>query len=42
MYGVRNELRSAKQQLDCEFKWKDIAENMHRKILEEKSELTAE
>lgn len=37
---VKDELRSTKNQLDCEHKWKDTAENIHRKILEEKTELT--
>lgn len=38
---VKDELRSTKNQLDFEHKWKDTAEAIHRKILEEKSELTA-
>ena len=37
---VKDKLRTTKNQLDFEHKWKDTAENMHRKILEEKSELT--
>ena len=39
--SVKDELRTAKARLDCESKWKDTAENIHRKLLEEKSELTA-
>ncbi len=36
----KEELRSTKNQLDYESKWKGTAENIHRKILEEKSEMT--
>ena len=37
---VKDELRTTKNQLDFEWKWKDKAENFHKKIVEEKSELT--
>ena len=36
----KDELRSTKNQLEYESKWKDTAENIHRQILEEKSEIT--
>ena len=39
---VKDELRSTKNQLDFEHKWKDTAEMIHKKLLEEKSELTAQ
>lgn len=36
----KDELRLTKNQLEYESKWKDTAENIHRQILEEKSEMT--
>lgn len=42
MDEVKDELRTTKNQLDFEQKWKETAETIHKKLLEQKSELTAQ
>ena len=38
--GVKDELKTAKTQLDSEHKWKERAENLHKTMLSEKAELS--